>query len=86
MCKKFLFVLFLLPVAAGFSQSKPIGWKDVPGWRSINNFQVTLSPDGKWAAYPIAAAEADGELVVKKLNDTVERRFPIGFSSFPQFS
>jgi dipeptidyl aminopeptidase/acylaminoacyl peptidase len=93
MIKKALLAFLLLPCAVAFSQSKketmepqPIGWKDVPGWRTINNFQVTLSPDGKWAVYPITAAEADGELVVKKLNDTVERRFPIGFSSFPQFS
>ncbi len=86
MLRKLMFVLFLLPVVTVFSQSKPISWKDVPGWRSINNFQVTISPDGQWAAYPITAAEADAELVVKKLNDTVERRFPIGYSSFPQFS
>lgn len=86
MLKKCMFLLFLLPVVAGFSQSKPISWKDVPGWRTINTFQVTVSADGQWAAYPITAAEADGELVVKKLNDTIERRFPIGFSSFPQFA
>jgi dipeptidyl aminopeptidase/acylaminoacyl peptidase len=93
MIKKALLALLLLPCVAAFGQTKketkepqPIGWKDVPSWRSINNFQVTFSPDGKWAAYPVTAAEADGELVIKKLNDTVERRFPIGFSSFPQFS
>jgi len=86
MLRKLIFVLFLLPVVTVFSQSKPISWKDVPGWRSINNFQVTISPDGQWAAYPITAAEADAELVVKKLNDTVERRFPLGYNSFPQFS
>jgi dipeptidyl aminopeptidase/acylaminoacyl peptidase len=93
MIKRALLVLLLLPCAAAFSQSKketkepqPMSWKDVPAWRTINNFQVTLSPDGKWAAYPVTAAEGDGELVVKKLNDTVERRFPIGFSSFPQFA
>ncbi len=92
MIKKAFLVLLLLPCATAFSQSKketkepqPIGWKDVPAWRTINNFQVTLSPDGQWAAYPVTAAEGDGELVVKKLNDTIERRFPVGFGSFPQF-
>lgn len=86
MFRKLIVVLFLLPVVTVFSQSKPISWKDVPGWRSINSYQVTISPDGLWAAYPITAIEADAELVVKKLNDTIERRFPVGFSSYPAFS
>ncbi len=90
MIKKAVLAFLLLPCVAAFSQSKQeaksLSWKDVPGWRSISNFQVSLSPNGQWAAYPITAAEADAELVVKKLNDTVERRYSVGYSSFPQYS
>lgn len=65
-------------------QKRPIGWKDVSGWKSIQNFSVTLSPDGKWVAYALHPVEGDGELVLQKINDTVKRIWPIGAA--PSFS
>lgn len=67
---------------------RPIGWKDIPSWKAISAFNVNLSPDGKWVAYPVVAREGDGELFVKKIKDTVLRQYPLGSpsSSFTLFS
>ena len=63
---------------------KPIQWKQVGSWKSIQPFSVELSPDGKWMAYAILTVEGDGELIIQKLRDTVKRSYPIGGS--PSFS
>lgn len=63
---------------------KPISWKDVSGWKSVQNSSVTLSPDGQWVAYAIHPVEGDGELVLQKVNDTVKHVYPIGGA--PSFS
>ncbi len=63
-----------------------MGWKDVSNWRSISTFSVTLSPDGKWVAYPLLTREGDGELIVQKVKDTAQKKYSIGGASFAGFS
>lgn len=94
MIKKILPVVFLLSAYATYAQEKtspakapvPMNWKDISSWRSISTFSVNLSADGKWVAYPITTREGDGELVVKKVNDTTIRKYPTGGASFVNFS
>jgi dipeptidyl aminopeptidase/acylaminoacyl peptidase len=62
-------------------KARPMGWKDISSWRSISTFSVSLSPDGNWVAYPLTTREGDGELIVKKVNDTTLRKYPIGGTS-----
>jgi dipeptidyl aminopeptidase/acylaminoacyl peptidase len=59
---------------------KPISYKDVSSWKAIQNFSVTLSPDGQWMLYALHPVEGDGELVLQKVNDTIKRAYPIGGS------
>lgn len=66
------------------SRPRPLGWRDVSAWRSIPPSSLTVSPDGRWVAYALHPVEGDGEIVVRKVGDTVMRSFPIGAS--PSFS
>ncbi len=94
MIKKILPLVFLLSAYGTYAQEKtspakapaPMNWKDISSWRSISTFSVNLSNDGKWVAYPITTREGDGELVVKKVNDTTIRKYPTGGASFVNFS
>lgn len=61
--------------------AKPFGWKDVASWKSISAFNVAVSPDGNWVAYPLLAREADGELLVQHTRDTTQRKYNIGYTS-----
>jgi len=93
MFKRLVLSFFLLPALLATAQEKtdsvkkarPMSWKDVSSWRSISTFSVTLSPDGNWVAYPLLMREGDGELIVKKVNDTVQKKYPIG-GSFAGFT
>jgi dienelactone hydrolase len=67
--------------AAG-KKPRPMTWKDVSSWRYIDPANTTLSPDGKWVAYPMLTYEGDGELVLKKIKDTLEKKYPIGGAGF----
>lgn len=87
---RFLFSLMFLLIAvtapaqkADSLKNKPrtITWKDVSDWRSMN--AARLSPDGKWVAYTLAMVEGDAELVLQKINDTLQKRFPLGGNSAP---
>ena len=86
------FLLFCGLNAAGQKKAgetntpRPITWKDVSSWKSISTFDVTLSPDGKWVAYPMLTREGDGELIVKKVKDTVTKTYPIGGAAFGDFA
>jgi len=92
MFKRLALSFLLLPALLASSQEKadspksprPMNWKDVSSWRSISTFSVTLSPDGNWVAYPLLMREGDGELIVKKVNDTIQKKYPVGgsFSGF----
>jgi dipeptidyl aminopeptidase/acylaminoacyl peptidase len=70
-------VLFLL-VQAGYTQQKPITWKDVPSWKSIPPSSVTLSPDGQWVAYTMQPVDGDGEVVLQKVRSAEKKTYPIG--------
>lgn len=87
-------ILLFLPIAAGFggpealaqqpSAPRSLTWQDVSAWRSIAPSSFTLSPDGRWVAYALHPAEGDGQIVIRRVGDTVKRSFPIGAS--PSFS
>ncbi len=86
--KKTLLPVFILMAVTAIAQekketapAKAISWKDVSSWRSISPYNVNISNDGNWVAYPIVMVEGDNELVVKKINDTVIKKYPIGGSS-----
>jgi fermentation-respiration switch protein FrsA (DUF1100 family) len=89
MLKRLVLSFLLLPAllvnaqekADSVKKSRPMGWKDISSWRSISTFSVTLSPDGNWVAYPLLTREGDGELIVRKVNDTTQKKYPIGGSS-----
>ncbi len=68
----------IVPVAA----KKAITHDVYANWRSIQGTQ--LSQDGVWLAYALQAQEADGEIVVRNLQDGREWRSPRGMT--PQFS
>ncbi|UYQ93633.1 prolyl oligopeptidase family serine peptidase [Chitinophaga horti] len=90
----FTLALALLAQTAVMAQSKPdsartpkaMSWKDVSSWRSVNPGTVTLSADGKWAAYALTTREGDGELFVKRVKDTAQKQYAIGNQAMPQFS
>jgi dipeptidyl aminopeptidase/acylaminoacyl peptidase len=94
MMKKVILFIALLNVMFVSAQQAPdsiktvkaMTWKDISSWRSISTFSVTLSPDGKWVAYPLLTREGDGELVVRQTKDTAEKRYPIGGTSFAGFA
>lgn len=91
--QKLLLFLLLVSCSVSYAQQKAgnkapaaMNWKDISSWRSVSSFNVTLSNDGKWVAYPLTTREGDGELMVKKVNDTLLKKYPVGGSSFVNFS
>lgn len=91
MTRSLFFLPFLFVVTQVLAQKtdtlkqKPrtITWKDVSNWRSMNN--AKLSPNGNWVAYTLVTVEGDGELILQKIKDTIQKRFPIGGNSSAQF-
>ncbi|MBX3238782.1 MAG: S9 family peptidase [Chitinophagaceae bacterium] len=63
---------------------QPFNWKNVATWKSIG-FNVAISPDGNWVAYPLLAREADGELIVQHVKDTTQRKYNIGSTAFAEY-
>ena len=55
---------------------KPLTYDVYDSWRSISGTQV--SHDGSWVVYALIAQDADGELVVRSLKNSAERRSPRG--------
>lgn len=91
MSRKFLFAAFLLLSVQLYAQKpasgpKTIGWKDVSSWKSMQAFNVKVSPDGQWFAYPMLTVEGDGELIVQKIKDSTVRKYFIGGTSMPSFN
>ena len=81
--------LFVVSLTCGQEKSepKPIAWKNIPSWKSISNFSVQMSPDGKWIAYGVLPVEGDGELIVQKTAEPESKKsYPIGSTSFPSLS
>lgn len=92
--KTLLFVPLLLAQLAVIAQPesdtaktpRPMSWKDIPSWRAISPYTVTLSPDGKWVGYALLAREGDGDLYIKKVKDTAQKVYALGNPAFPSFS
>ena len=84
MKKKLIYFLFayLLVFSSNAQETKdpkPMGWKDIPTWKSISGNSVKISPDGKWMAYAMLPVEGDGELIIQKTNDSASKKsYPIG--------
>ncbi len=92
MHRHFLILLFSICSFTAYTQQKadttapgPIGWKDIAGWKSIGSYNVALSPDGKWVAYPLLAREVDGELIVQHTSDTTRYRYNTGHTSYVEY-
>ncbi|MBX2954999.1 MAG: S9 family peptidase [Cyclobacteriaceae bacterium] len=79
----FLTLLLLIYTSSVAQEAKPITWKDVPAWKSISPFSVTVSPDGQWVAYALLPVDGDGELIVQKVRGTDKKTYAIGSTTFP---
>lgn len=66
-------------------KSSKFGWKDVATWKALNAFNVSISPDGNWVAYPLLAREADGEIIIQHTKDTTRRKYNAGSASYVEF-
>ena len=64
------------PAEVADKTPRPIAISDVDAWKSI--VAESLSNDGKWFAYTLKPAKGDAEVVLRKLEDGKEVRFPIG--------
>ncbi|HMP30678.1 MAG TPA: hypothetical protein PKD85_13820, partial [Saprospiraceae bacterium] len=71
-------------VLVSFSQDKtslkkPMTWKDIPNWKSINTNSMQLSNDGSWYAYSMGAVEGDADLFIHKMDSiSIKKSYPIG--------
>ena len=74
----FVTLLLLIYTTSVAQEAKPITWKDVPAWKSIYPFSVTVSPDGQWVAYSLLPVDGDGELIVQKVRGTDKKSYAIG--------
>ncbi|MCH7414696.1 prolyl oligopeptidase family serine peptidase [Belliella sp. R4-6] len=75
----FTYLLVYSSYAQEVKDPKPMGWKDIPSWKSISMNSVKMSPDGKWMAYAMLPVEGDGELIIRKTNDPDSKKtYPIG--------
>ncbi len=87
MIRKHLLTLWALFLFAGMAiaqDTKPITWKDIPTWKYMQSGSFKISPDGQWIAYGIVALEADGEVILQKINEPDSKKsFPIGSTNFP---
>ncbi|HKA56320.1 MAG TPA: hypothetical protein VKJ47_21935, partial [Candidatus Binatia bacterium] len=55
---------------------QPLQLADVLAWQTVRG--VSLSPDGKWFGYRLAAQEGDSEVILRETQTEVEKRFPAG--------
>ena len=55
---------------------RPLELQDILAWKSIG--APTISPDGAWLAYRLSPVEGDSEVVVRRIRDDREWRFPAG--------
>jgi dipeptidyl aminopeptidase/acylaminoacyl peptidase len=59
---------------------RAIEFADVASWKRIQ--QPTVSNDGQFFAYRLVPNEGDSEVIVKRLSDNKEWKFPAGETSF----
>ncbi|MFC3879135.1 hypothetical protein ACFOSV_03055 [Algoriphagus namhaensis] len=86
MYKKILaiWVLCFLTSFAIAQEKKPMTWQDIPTWKYMQGASFEVSPDGQWIAYGMVALEADGEVILQKVNDPESKKtFKIGSTNFP---
>lgn len=63
---------------------KPMDWHDVSTWRYIPSSTVTISADGKWAAYAMVSVEGDGEVILKNISGDSVKYSAVGGTTRPQ--
>ncbi len=93
MSRHFLILLFSIGSLIAHAQqksdtaatAKPFGWKDIATWKSIGSFNVSMSPDGKWVAYPLLVREAEGELIIQHTKDTTRYKYNTGNASYVEY-
>jgi len=59
---------------------RPIEVSDIASWKRV--VQPTLSNDGQWFAYRLSPNEGDSDVIVRRLSDNKELKFPAGESTF----
>lgn len=59
---------------------RPLGVTDVADWKRI--LQPIVSNDGQWFAYRWAPNEGDSDVVIRRVSDGKELKFPAGESGF----
>jgi dipeptidyl aminopeptidase/acylaminoacyl peptidase len=62
--------------AASPSAKKPLTFADAETWRAVRG--AALSPDGKWFAHRVGAAEGESDLILRNNADGKETKFPGG--------
>jgi acetyl esterase/lipase len=63
---------------------RPLEVSDVASWKRVQ--QPTVSNNGQWFAYRLAPNEGDTEVVVRRLSDDKEMKFPAGEGGFAPLS
>ena len=58
---------------------RPIEVTDIASWKRVQ--QPIVSNDGAWFAYRLSPNEGDGEVIVRRLSDNKELKFPAGESA-----
>ncbi|HET9533566.1 MAG TPA: prolyl oligopeptidase family serine peptidase [Blastocatellia bacterium] len=59
---------------------RPLEIADVASWKRVQ--MATVSNDGQWFAYRLVPNEGDGEVIVRRLSDNKELKFPAGEGGF----
>ena len=62
--------------ASPTAAQKPLTFADADTWRSVR--AAALSPDGKWFAHRVGAAEGESDLILRNGADGKETKFPGG--------
>lgn len=81
LCVPALLLVSPLPTAAQSPPKRSLTQADWDQWRSLTG--VTLSRDGKWAAYTLIPQVGDGELVVRATDGPTEYRVSRGYLGRP---
>jgi dipeptidyl aminopeptidase/acylaminoacyl peptidase len=58
--------------------ARPLEFKDALGWKRVSS--PTISNDGQWFAHKLVPGEGDSEVVLRRVKDSKEWRFPAGES------
>jgi acetyl esterase/lipase len=59
---------------------RPVEVSDVAAWKRVQ--QATVSDDGQWFAYRLVPNEGDSDIIVRRLSDNKEMKFPAGEGGF----